>query len=60
MYSEDITPLHDFKSLPENLFAVSEPNGDILLQYADGEEAQFDVIGMVIGSCLEVPPGFPK
>ena len=60
LYSEGITPLAKFKSLPEDLFAVAQSNDDIFLQYSNGEEAQFDVIGMIIGSCLEVPPGFSK
>ena len=58
--SEDFVPLSNFKTLPKDLFAVPQPNGDIFLRYSNGQEAQFDVIGMVIGLCLEVPPGFPK
>ena len=59
-YSDDLTPLQNFKSLPADLFAMPQSNGDIGLHYLNGEEAQFDVIGMVISSCLEAPPGFPK
>lgn len=60
VYAEELNALHEFKSLPENLFAVPQGNGDIFLCYADGQEAEFDVIGMVIALCLEPPAGFPK
>ena len=59
-YSDDLSPLSSFRSLPANLFALTQPNGDVILHYGGGEEADFDVIGMVIGTCLEVPSGFPK
>lgn len=59
-YKDDLVPLADFKKLPEDLFAVPEPNGDIFLRYSSGEEAQFDVIGVVVGKCLEPPPGYSK
>lgn len=60
MYSEELCPLANFQTIPDNLIASPLPNGDIILRYTEGEEATFDIIGVVIGSCLEVPPGFSK
>jgi len=60
VYSNELCPLADFKSLPDDLFAVAQPNGDIGLYCSDGQESLFDVIGMIISSCLDPPPGFPK
>ena len=60
IYSDELISLANFNPLPESLSAVPQPNGDIFLRYSNGEEAHFDVIGMVVGSCLEVPPGFSK
>jgi len=53
-------PLADFKALPENLYAIPQPNGDVFLRYSSGEEAEFDVIGIVVAKCLDAPPGFSK
>lgn len=60
VYSNELCPLADFKSLPDDLFAVAQPNGDISLYCSNGQESSFDVIGMIISSCLDPPPGFPK
>lgn len=59
-YSQEIVPLCDFKSLPDDLSAVPQANGDIVLRYSNGQEATFDVIGVIIGSCLEAPTAFAK
>jgi len=60
VYSSELCPLSEFKSLPDNLFPITQPNGDIGLYSSDGQESSFDVIGMIISSCLDPPSGFPK
>ena len=60
LFSEHLRPLSEFKTIPEYVTTVSLPNGDIGLQLPDGQEATFDVIVVVIGSCLQAPPGYPK
>jgi hypothetical protein len=60
IYSDELQPLSNFNSSPEGLTAVAMPNGDILLQTADGQEAVFDVIAVTVASCLEAPQGFSK
>lgn len=60
MYSQDLRPLSDFTSVPDDLKAVLQSNGDIALRLPDGQEPLFDVIAVIIGSCLEAPPGFSK
>ena len=59
-YSKELCPLSAFKEVPDGLAAVAQPNGDIILCMQDNKEASFDVIGVVLNSCLNVPPGFPK
>lgn len=59
-YSSDLTPLADFKTPPHDLVAVPLPNGDITLRNSAGHEATFDVLGVIVDSCLEAPSGFPK
>lgn len=46
--------------VPADLSAVTEANGDIYLQYANGKEAEFGVIGVVCGECLVAPPAFSR
>lgn len=53
-------PLADFKTLPEDLLAVPLPNGDIALRYPDGQEASFNVIGVIVGCTLDMPPTHSK
>jgi len=45
---------------PAELSASTEANGDIYLRGADGEEAEFTVIGILCGESLVAPPSFPK
>jgi hypothetical protein len=59
-YSNELCPLASFKVIPDSLFAVPLSNGDIILRPLDGPEATFDIIGVVVSSCLEPPPGFSK
>jgi hypothetical protein len=58
--SDDLSPLARFTVVPNDLLPVPQPNGDIHLCYPDMQEATFDIIGVIIGSCLEAPLGFPK
>ena len=58
--SNDFNPLWNFSTIPDGLSAVPRSNGDVLLLLADGSEPHFDVVGVVVGSCLETPPGYPK
>lgn len=58
-YEEDISPLANFTNM-EDLVTVTMPNGDVILRNAQGIEASFDVIGVVVSSCLEAPSRFPK
>lgn len=59
-YADHLRPLASFSTVPDNLFAFHEPNGDISLRYSDSEEASFDVIGVIVGFHLDPPVGFPK
>ena len=43
MYAANLVPLLNFTPLPRSLSAVPQPNGDIFLQYSNGEEAEFDL-----------------
>lgn len=59
-YSSILCPLANFKVLPENLFAIPLPNGDISLRYSDGQEAFFDVVGVIVATNLVAPVGLAK
>lgn len=58
--ADGLHPLADFTTLPEDLFAIPLANGDIALRYSGGEEAAFDVIGVIIGCTLESSPGHAR
>jgi hypothetical protein len=59
-FVDHLRPLSNCTSVPDDLIAVSQFNGDISLRTPGGEEATFDVIAVNIDSCLEAPPGFSK
>ncbi|KAF9779572.1 hypothetical protein BJ322DRAFT_1113370 [Thelephora terrestris] len=59
-YVDELRPLSDFDGGPVGLTAATLSNGDVVLETSDHQEASFDVIGVVVGSCLEAPPGFSK
>lgn len=46
--------------MPENLVVESLASGDKVLRLPNKNEAEFDVIGMVVGICLETPPGYAR
>lgn len=60
MLADQTCLLSSATQIPANLAAVTEPNGDIYLRYADGEEAEFAVIGVICGECLVAPSTFSK
>jgi hypothetical protein len=60
LYSDELKPLCDFQTVPDDMKTNALSNGDVALQMANGEEAVFDVIAVVVDSCLEPPPGYAK
>ena len=58
-YAGDICPLADFTTV-KDLVPATMSNGDIILKDLQGSEASFDVIGVVVASCLEAPLRFAK
>ena len=59
-YADELSPLADFKVVPDSLHMTFLANGDIILCYPDGQEANFDVIGVIVGCCLDAPTRFSK
>lgn len=59
-YSDELCPLANFTAIPEDLVVETQPNGDMALCDSAGHEPTFDVVGVVVDSCLEAPVGFPK
>jgi len=60
MLGGDVAVLSAAKTIPPNLSAVAEPNGDIYLRYSGGEEAEFAVIGVVCGESVVPPATFSR
>lgn len=60
MLSGLLCPLSSFNSIPEHVTKTTHPDGCIGLQTSDGKEAVFNVIGVVVNSCLQAPPGYPR
>lgn len=60
IYSNELTPLADFKTIPKDLVALPLSNGDIALCNSDLQEVSFDIIAVIVGLCLDAPAGFPK
>lgn len=60
IFAEQMNPLSAATQVPAGLSTSAEENSDIYLRYADGEEAEFTVIGVICGECLVAPPSFAK
>ena len=59
-YFDELIPLANFETLPDSLLALPLSNGDIALFGTDGQEAVFDVVGVVLALSLETPPNYAK
>ena len=58
--SRHMCPLAEFNYIPQYLVTTTLPRGSVGLKMSNGQEAAFDVIGVVIAACLQAPPGYPR
>lgn len=59
-YSHVLDPLSNCVDVPKGLVVEPLASGDMVLRKPDRNEAEFDLIAMVVGKCLEAPHRFAK